>query len=480
MSESSYRQILRSTSIIGGASVVTYIITLLATKLSALILGPSGIGQVGLLNNLMGMCAGVAALGVGTSGTRHLAAVHATASQEQIATARRAIYLACMLLASVGGASVWLAREFIALHVLQEPDISSAVGWVSLGVWLMVAASWPNAILTGSHRVADIAISSVLAAITSTTIIVLALLGFGANGVLAVVLAPPAAAFLVGAIFVFRQPRLPDVHTTNEALISQWRLLASLGGAYLVANLVQTAGYFYVRLEIKDVMTSHGLGIFEAAWVISTIGVNILYKVTGSDYYPRLTALVQNKPKARQLLKEQTAVLLYLATPLVLVISAFSSIFIEIFYSASFSEASNLLKLFVFATFFRVVGYPLGYLVLALAHSRAFLLIEISAAIAFVLPIYYFSPAINFQVIGFSWLGSALIYLAIVYRYAAYSIKVSFRDLDLKYFVFGIFSLAAIYYIAMYSANFSMIVGFLLTLTSAAISFKRLGRERCK
>ena len=74
MSESnSYRQILRSSSIIGGASAINIVIGLVKMKAVALLLGPAGVGLIGLLTNLVGLVSSVAGLGFGNVGTRQIA-----------------------------------------------------------------------------------------------------------------------------------------------------------------------------------------------------------------------------------------------------------------------------------------------------------------------------------------------------------------------------------------------------------------------
>ncbi|MBN8493399.1 MAG: hypothetical protein J0M00_18475 [Burkholderiales bacterium] len=61
MSESSsYRQILRSTSIIGGAAALNIGIGLLRMKAVALLLGPAGVGLIGLATNVVALVSNVA------------------------------------------------------------------------------------------------------------------------------------------------------------------------------------------------------------------------------------------------------------------------------------------------------------------------------------------------------------------------------------------------------------------------------------
>ncbi|MBK6812639.1 MAG: hypothetical protein IPG81_27900 [Sandaracinaceae bacterium] len=101
---SSYREILRSSSIIGVSAVVNVLIGLLRTKVAALVLGPAGIGLIGLLSNLMATAATVAAMGSGVVGTRQIAAAAATNDEVLLAVSRRALVWGTLVLA-VAGAS---------------------------------------------------------------------------------------------------------------------------------------------------------------------------------------------------------------------------------------------------------------------------------------------------------------------------------------------------------------------------------------
>ena len=52
-SQQSYRQIARATTILGGSSTITIALRILKTKVLAILLGPSGIGLLGIYTLLM-------------------------------------------------------------------------------------------------------------------------------------------------------------------------------------------------------------------------------------------------------------------------------------------------------------------------------------------------------------------------------------------------------------------------------------------
>ena len=88
--QSSYRQILRSTSIIGGSSVLNILIGLVRVKVLAVLLGPVGIGLAGLYTSIMGTATSVAGCGLGSSGVRQIA--EAGGEEQTLSRVRRALW----------------------------------------------------------------------------------------------------------------------------------------------------------------------------------------------------------------------------------------------------------------------------------------------------------------------------------------------------------------------------------------------------
>ena len=164
----SYRQMLKSSSIIGGASVINILIGLFKIKVVAVLLGPAGIGFIGILQNLMSMAASASAMGIGTVGTRQIAEAAAEDNQEAVAAARRALFWGTMVLATLGGFLVWLFREPLAATFLADQSKSAWVGWLAVGVALAVASGAQGSLLNGLRRITDLAKLSIYSSVFAT------------------------------------------------------------------------------------------------------------------------------------------------------------------------------------------------------------------------------------------------------------------------------------------------------------------------
>jgi O-antigen/teichoic acid export membrane protein len=415
MSDSSYRQILRSSSIIGGASVINILLGLLRIKVAAVLLGPAGIGLIGLLTSLAGTAAAIAGLGFGNVGTRQIAEAAGRDDLTAMAAARRALFWGTLVLALFGAGVFWSLRDMFALHVLGNAALAGHVGWLALAVGLTVAAASQSALLNGMRRISDLARISVFSALLSTLLGVWALLLWGPGGLMAFVIAAPLASFLLGHVYVARLPKMKVPRTPIPELAGQWRKLASLGAAFMVAGLTVTLAQLLVRTLVQRELGADALGYFQAASMISMTYIGFVLSAMGTDYYPRLTAVIHDQAAVNLMVNEQTEVALLLAGPVFLAMIGLAPWVIELLYSQSFHPASDVLRWMVLGDILKVASWPLGFIILAAGDGRTFMLTEAVAVGVFVLLTGVGLPLVGVVATGVAFLGMYLVLLPVVY-----------------------------------------------------------------
>ena len=84
MSDNSYRHILKYTGVFGSVQGLNVLISLVRNKCVALLLGPSGMGLVSLLNTAMSLISQSTNLGVAMSAVRHLAELFDAGDEEKL------------------------------------------------------------------------------------------------------------------------------------------------------------------------------------------------------------------------------------------------------------------------------------------------------------------------------------------------------------------------------------------------------------
>ncbi|WP_343230899.1 polysaccharide biosynthesis C-terminal domain-containing protein [Thermomonas sp.] len=112
------------------------------------------------------------------------------------------------------------------------------------------------------------------------------------------------------------------------------------------------------------------VGIYQAAWSLSGMFAGFVLTAMGTDFYPRLTAVIDDRVAAIREINEQTEIGVLLALPGLLVTLALAKWIVWALYSSAFAPATNVLVWMSLGVFGRVVSWPLGYVQLALNTGK--------------------------------------------------------------------------------------------------------------
>ena len=470
---SGHRQILRSSSIIGGSSLLNILFSLVRTKALAVLLGPSGVGLVALLVTLMTTVSSVAAMGLGTIATRQVAAAAARDDAIELHIVRRAVFWATLFLAVVGAASIWLLRELVAARVLADQSLANEVGWLGLGVGLTVAAGSQGALLNGMRRIGDMARLSILSGLVSTILGLFALWLWGRNGLIVFILSAPFSSFVFGHCFVSRLPRPHTQTLPLPVLMGQWRTLFRLGAAFMLTGVIWNFGHLIVRSLVQRELGADELGHFQAAWAISMTYIGFVLQAMGVDYYPRLSSSMHDHDAANKMVNEQTEVALLLGGPVILAMLGLAPWVIKLLYTSEFAAAASILRWQILGDILRVAAWPLGYVILAAGDGRRYLLMESFAVSVLVAGIWLGLPVFGLEITGMAFLLMYLTYLPLVYFLARR--KIGLQWVPTIFWITGVlmFVGALITGVASVDAKYGAIIGI---VASVAFGFFALAK----
>lgn len=412
--DKSYRRILRSTSVIGGASIFNVITGLLRIKVAAILLGPAGVGLIGLLNNLMTTASSIAAFGIGTVGTKQIAEALGKADDRNLEATRRALFWGGIALAILGTGIFCLLRNLLAVHILKDATKSDSLGWLALGVGLTVISASQLSLLNGMRKINDLALITIYTAVSSTFMGVAALVIWKDAGLLVFVLIVPLSRFVIGYYFVAKIPST-SIKISLKEINKQLTSMARLGTAFMLAGLAASVSQLIVRSLIQHNLGSEALGHFEASWLISMTYVGFVLAAMGTDFYPRLTLVINDHEAANRLINEQTEVALLLAAPIFLAMLGLAPWIIELLYSKQFSDAALVFRWQILGDILKLISWPLGFVILAAGDGRKFMLSEFFAASIFVFCVWLGLSYIGLISTGIAFFIMYLAYLPIVY-----------------------------------------------------------------
>lgn len=415
---SSYRRILKTSSITGGSSVINILIGLLRTKVLALMLGPSGVGMVGLYTGLMNTATTIASMGVGTTGTRQIAEAIGKDDAIALALVKRSMFWGILILASTGALVVWSLREIIAVRVLGSIEHTQMVSWLALGVAFSVASASQGAIIQGMRRIGDMAKLSVFGSILNTAFGIGILWQWGSEFLWAFILVAPLFNLLLGHFYVSKLPKTKAIDVDLKRITNQWRIFLRLGLPFMAAGLMQTAVQLWIRVSVSDQLGIEAVGHFQAAWTISMQYIGFVLGAMGADYYPRLTSVIHDKIAASQLVNEQTEVALLLSGPIFIALIGLAPWVIHLLYSSDFTPAIEILRWQILGDVLKVVSWPMGFVILASGAGKTFFWTETTTMLLMGGIIVNLIPQFGLQITGIAFLASYIYLLPVVYLLA--------------------------------------------------------------
>jgi O-antigen/teichoic acid export membrane protein len=413
--KASYRRILRSSSIIGGASFLNIAIGILRTKILAVLLGPVGVGLTSLYSGLMLTAATFGTMGIGTIGTRQIADAASRNDARALSIARRAMFWGTMLLGAAGALVVWSLRGLLAVHVLGGAQHSTAVGWLSLGVAFSVAGASQAALIQGMRRIGDLAKLSVYGALFNTVLGIALLWRWRIAGLVAYVLIGPIVSFALGHLYVSRLPKSDAGIVTPHEIATEWRTLLRLGLAFVGAELVGALIQLWIRVDVGKVLGTESLGHYQAAWTISTQYIGFILGAMAADYYPRLTGTIHDHKAACRLVNEQTEIAILLSAPVFIAMMALAPWVIRLLYTAGFAPAVEVLRWQVLGDILKVASWPLAFVILAAGDGKTFFWSESAAWFVMAVCIIGFVPVMGLRITGAAFLVCYAFYLPLVY-----------------------------------------------------------------
>ena len=472
----SYRQILRSSSVVGGASVAQVLLGLVRMKAAALIVGVTGVGVIGLFTNLVLTAGTLGGLGIGGAATRQIAAERSRVGEKGESEVRHALASATLFLAVLATILVWLFRTPIARLALGDQRFAGAVGWLSIGVGLTIIASSQTSLLAGLRRMGAIAwtyvVAGSIATIAGTVLIYL----FAFRAIAFFVIVLPLANVIAGAWFVARLPR-PGRGTFHlRSLVPQWRQLGGLGIAIMGGQLLANAAQLGVRGVIAQRLGFAELGLFQAAWMISVTYLGIVLQAMAADYYPRLSEAIHEPDSAVRLVNEQTEVALLLGGPIILAGLGLAPLGLEILYSSAFRPAAELLRWQMLGDVLKIASWPAGFVLLAANRGGLFLLLEALGWAVFVAATWLLLPTLGLKAAGIAVFVMYCVYLPLVFLAAKSVIGIAWSPTVRAHFLLLAAAALAVFAVASYDLRVGMaagVAGAALLLGVAAIKLRK-------
>jgi O-antigen/teichoic acid export membrane protein len=162
------------------------------------------------------------------------------------------------------------------------------------------------------------------------------------------------------------------------------RVLFNMGGGLMVIGVAAQLAAYAVRLVIikhRGDDVAAGLadaGYYQAAIAIAGSLPSMVFSAMGTDFFPRVAA-AKDEAEAKVLSEKQIEAALLLALPIFVGLVTMNRLGIALLYADKFEPAAPLLSWMIWGVFFRLLGWPLGYWLVARGSMRTVVVVEVTS-----------------------------------------------------------------------------------------------------
>lgn len=366
-----YGQILKSSALIGGSSMLNIAIGIVRTKAMAVLLGPAGFGLMGLYGSIIDLALSIAGMGIGSSGVRQIADAVGSGDTHRIARTVAVLRRTSILLGILGAILVTVFARQVSTLTFGSDDHASAVALLSLAVLFRLVSSGQSALIQGMRRIHDLAAIGVVGALIGTIIGVALVYALGEQGV-APSLVGVSAMGLVISWWYSRKVQIQPPAMMGAEVRHEAASLLKLGFAFMASGILTMGAAYAVRSIVLRMDGLEAAGFYQAAWTLGGLYVGFILQAMGADFYPRLVGVASDDTQCNRLVNEQARVSMLLAAPGVIATLTFAPLVIALFYTAKFGEAVEVLRWICLGIALRVITWPMGFIVVAKNRQAIF------------------------------------------------------------------------------------------------------------
>ena len=475
--ESSYRSIFKATSLFGGVQVYQILIGIIKSKVIAVLLGPLGVGVLGLYTSAEQLLKSVTSMGLQSSAVRDLSEANSCGDEDNVSL-RITVLKRLILLTGLLGMAVML---FLApvLSKVSFGNYEYILPFALFSVCLLLdqICNGQRIILQGLRKLKSLAIVTAIGS-TAGLLVSIPIYYFGGVDGIVQTLILTSLATLFFTWLIVRKIVVKQISITNKEAFKEGKTMLKLGVAMSVTGILSTLNAYLIRSFISYKGGVNEVGLFTAGFTLMTTYTGLVFTAMSTDYFPRLASVNKDNTKCRDIINQQGEIGILILLPLLLVCMVFVPYIVQILYSDEFTPASGYILWACCGMLFKMASWAISYVYVAKAEAKLFTFIETSANLLSLL----LSMA-GYVLFGLTGLGIAfslgyVLYLAMVFLMANRKFEFTFNSNFVRLFILESLMLFSCLGITVLLAPvYKYIFGSILIVVASFYSFNELNKR---
>jgi O-antigen/teichoic acid export membrane protein len=473
----SYKQIFKATSIFGGVQVVNIIIAIIRSKFVAVLLGPSGMGIVGIFASNIAVITNLTSFGISTSSVKNVAEAYSLGDEDKLGKTLIVLKRLVWGTGLIGFLLTLIFAPWLSKIAFGNYSQTSAFILISISLLLTQLNAGETVVLRGTRKVKYLAISSLLGASIGLFTSLPLYYFFAKDGIVPAIIITSFTALVITTYFS-RKITVPKITLPRDVFISEGKNMLKVGFLISLSGLTFSATSFIERIFIGRYGGMEDVGLYVAGFSIIGTYVSLIFTAMSTDYYPRLSSVSGDNIKCKQEINHQAEIAILILAPILIFFLVFVKWAIVLLYSESFIQITSMVQWAALGIFFKAVSWAMSIVLLAKSASKVYFWSEIVTN-AYLLSLnlvgYYYWGLTG---LGISFFIAYILYFIQVYMIINKLYSFSFSRPFLRIFIQQL-SLAIACFLSTLFDNMVVHygIGITLILISSALSLLELNRR---
>ena len=408
-SKDSYRDILKTTSLFSGVQVFGVLISIAKSKLAAILIGPAGIGIVGVLNSTLNVIIGFTKLGLDVSAVKEISASKEKDKKKTLKIVNVLTRLT-WITGFLGAIITFILSSWLSQLAFGNSSHTFSFMILSLAVLFNQLTVGNIAVLQGLRKLKKLAKASLWASFSSLFVIIPLYYYYGISGIVPAIITISIFTYFFSWLYakkeIVKEPKLSLKETLNQG-----KSMMKLGFVLSLGSLASIISIYGIQIFIANKGGIEEVGFYNAAFIIINAYVGVIFNAMSKDYFPRLSSIVSEQDKMLKIVNQQAYVAILLLTPVIVIFLAFIPTIISILFTKDFMPIIGILTFGILATLFKAVSWSMGYILIAKGDSKLYIKTEVGFNILLLLMSIFGYVYGGLTGVGMSYLIYYIIYL---------------------------------------------------------------------
>jgi O-antigen/teichoic acid export membrane protein len=476
-SRSSYRQIFKATSLFGGVQVFNIIISIIRSKIIAVLLGPTGMGISGLFTSTTSLVGSITNFGLGTSAVRNISEARESDDQPKISKVTSILRRLVWITGILGLLLTFILAPTLSKLTFGNKNYTIAFRWLSVTLLFNQLTSGQNVLLQGMRQLKFLAQANLIGSVVGLLISIPLYYFYRIDGIVPALIISSFASLIIAWSFS-RHIKTVPVKVNKQETLSEGKSMLTMGVMLSLSGLISTVASYIIRAYISNTGTINDVGLYNAGFAIIGSSVGLVFTAMSTDYYPRLSGIAQDNSKARKLINQQAEIALLIMGPILCAFLVFANWAVILLYSTKFTPINGMIQWSALGMYFKAASWSIAFIFMAKGEANLFFWNEFIANVYILLLNLIGYHFLGLNGLGISFTIGYFLYLIQVYIITRKKYGFSFNRLFFNlFFIQFLLGLGCFFVIFFAPAPLSYLIGTLLIAISIYHSFRELNKR---